>query len=96
MTWHRHSARVIRTERWKRVRVEVLKRDGWACVQCGERGQLECDHIKPVRDGGSEYDPANLQMLCKSCHAVKTRAEVHGNKPPDPEAMKWRKLLKST
>lgn len=95
MGWHRHSARVIRTERWKRVRVEVLKRDNWQCVQCGARGQLEVDHIIPVRDGGSEYDPANLQTLCKQCHAVKTRSEVFGGRKPDPEAMKWRKLLKS-
>lgn len=96
MTWHRHSRHVIRTERWKRVRIEVLNRDNWQCVQCGARGQLECDHIKPVRDGGEEYDPSNLQMLCKACHSVKTRAEVFGGKLPDPEALKWRRLIRST
>ncbi|MGA0615564.1 HNH endonuclease [Paracoccus sp. KR1-242] len=93
MSWHRHSAHVIRTERWKRLRKEILRRDNYRCVKCGSAGMLECDHIKPVRDGGGEYDPANLQMLCKPCHAAKTRTEVFGGKV-DPEASRWRKLLR--
>lgn len=94
MRWHRHSAHILKTERWRRVRVEALRRDNWQCVQCGARGGLEVDHIIPCRAGGAEYDLSNLQCLCKSCHAVKTRAEVFKGKPPDPEAMKWRQLLR--
>lgn len=94
MTWHRHSRHVLRTERWKRVRREVLRRDEYKCRQCGVAGALECDHIKPVRDGGAEYDMANLQMLCKSCHASKTQAEIFGHGKPDPEKLKWNRLLR--
>lgn len=94
MTWHRHSRNIIGTERWKRVRREVMKRDGFKCVLCGAAGRLECDHIKPVRKGGAEYDMDNLQMLCKECHARKTRAEIFGDKPPDPQKIKWAKLLR--
>ena len=30
------------------------------------------DHIKERRDGGAEFDPANIQCLCGSCHTRKT------------------------
>ena len=92
--WHRHSAHILKSERWRRVRVEVLNRDNWQCVQCGARGSLEVDHITPVRKGGAEYDLGNLQSLCKRCHSVKTQSEVFKNGKPDPEAMKWRRLLR--
>ena len=93
MTWYRHSAHVTRTARWKRLRREILRRDNYKCVKCGAAGMLECDHIQPVRNGGAEYDPANLQMLCKQCHSTKTRAEVFGGKI-DPEKQKWSRLLR--
>lgn len=93
MTWYRHSAHVTRTSRWKRLRREILRRDNYKCVKCGEAGRQEIDHIKPVRDGGAEYDPDNLQSLCRFCHAAKTRAEVFGGKI-DPEKQKWSRLLR--
>lgn len=94
MTWHRHSAHVTNTARWRLLRRQILKRDGYKCVQCGAAGMLECDHIKPVRWGGAEYDPENLQMLCRSCHGSKTQSEVWKNGKPDPEKLKWNKLLR--
>lgn len=47
------------------VRALVIERDR-VCVECGGPGE-EIDHI----DGDSS-DPDNLQLLCKSCHHVKT------------------------
>lgn len=69
-------------------------RDGWACVTCGAVGRLEVDHIKPIKTHPElAYDLENLQTLCVSCHAAKTRAEVFGE-PEDPEKRKWRLLMK--
>ena len=62
-------------KRWQLVRRAALDRDGWRCVRCGKAGVLEVDHILRVRDGGSEFDLANLQALCRSCHVSKTSAE---------------------
>jgi 5-methylcytosine-specific restriction enzyme A len=93
--WQRHSQAVIQSPRWKRLRVEILRRDDFACVQCGKRGRLEIDHIRPVRDAPElAYAPENLQTLCVSCHAAKTRAEVFGE-PENPEKRKWRILVRS-
>ena len=91
--WHRPSRRVCGTKRWKRLRIEALRRDGFACVRCGARHGLEVDHVQPVRDApGRAYDLANLQALCKSCHAAKTAGEV-GLPEISPERRRWRELV---
>lgn len=48
----------------KRVRVYVLRRDGWKCRECGSRRQLQIDHFDPWSRGGAHTDPGNLQTLC--------------------------------
>jgi len=93
--WKRHGAKIYRTERWKAVRKQAKDRDGWKCVQCGSRRRLEVDHIKGLRDGGAPYDLKNLQTLCGSCHAKKTRIEI-GLGRVDPEREKWATLLGNT
>jgi 5-methylcytosine-specific restriction protein A len=86
----RHSKRVTSTKRWQAIRHAVLERDGWACVKCGDRRRLECDHIKPVRTHPAlAFDPGNVQCLCASCHTKKTRIEC-GFKPTPPDRQKWR------
>jgi 5-methylcytosine-specific restriction endonuclease McrA len=86
----RHSKRVTSTKRWQAVRHAVLERDGWACVQCGDRRRLECDHIQPVRTHPElSFDPANVQTLCAPCHTKKTRIEC-GLKPTPPDRQAWR------
>lgn len=86
----RHSKRVTSTKRWQAVRHAVLERDGWACVQCGERRWLEVDHIKPVRTHPElAFDMGNLQVLDRACHTKKTRIEC-GLKPASPDRLKWR------
>ena len=52
------------------VRVEVWRRDGGRCVQCGSKRRLQFDHLIPVRLGGaSSID--NLQLLCADCNRAK-------------------------
>ena len=92
--YKRHSARVTRGPRWKALRMQALERDGWQCVECGERRGLECDHVKPVRTHPHlSYVLSNLQILCGRCHARKTRLEV-GHKPLPAKRQEWRNLLR--
>lgn len=92
--YKRYSAKVTRGPRWKALRMQALDRDGWACVQCGQRRRLECDHILPVRDRPDlSYTLSNLQILCGACHARKTRIEV-GHKVLPQERQAWRVLLR--
>lgn len=42
---------------------------------CGSSVDLEADHIIEIADGGSPFDADNLQTLCKTHHAEKSKAE---------------------
>lgn len=93
MTWDRHGRAVYRDKRWPAMRLMAKRRDGFACVQCGSKHRLEVDHIEPVRDRPDlSFIIANLQTLCGSCHAKKTRVEV-GHPELSPERQKWRDLV---
>lgn len=88
--WKRYSRHVTRTQRWRALRPLILSRDKHRCHECGARGRLEIDHIKPVRTHPElAFDPANLAAKCPSCHTRKTRLEC--GHPPLPEGrQKWR------
>lgn len=92
MNYGRAGAAVYRTTRWKSLRSLAKRRDGFKCVCCGAAGRLEIDHIKPIRSHPElAFVLANLQSLCPSCHARKTRSEGHA--PPDPQRLAWRDLV---
>lgn len=91
--WNRNSEYVIRSPRWRALRLEALRRDGWACVQCGARGRLEVDHVQPVRDAPElAFELSNLQALCPGCHGRKTRLEC-GHPPLTQARQDWRDLI---
>lgn len=57
----------------RRLRFEVLRRDGFACRYCGAKAPdvvLEVDHVIPTALGGAD-DPTNLVTSCASCNAGK-------------------------
>lgn len=56
---------------WPKIRLAVLERDGWICQIKGKRCLVratEADHIVPVVNGGSWFDPTNLRAACKPCN----------------------------
>ena len=64
---------------WVKLRLTILKRDGYLCQQCLSQGRptpaTEVDHIRPKAKGGTD-DAENLQSLCNPCHYAKTRADT--------------------
>lgn len=55
----------------KRVRYEVLRRDGFTCRYCHAQDKpLEVDHVVPVSLGGSDK-PENLVAACHDCNIGK-------------------------
>ena len=72
------------------VRVLVFRRDGYRCRACGLPGRLECDHVRPLHQGGDPWDLGNLQTLCRGCHVAKTATE---SRRPDPDRAAWRALV---
>lgn len=56
---------------WRRIRAQVLERDGGLCQIRGPRctgAATAVDHIVPVQSGGPWFDPANLRAACVNCN----------------------------
>lgn len=75
------SDEVIRD--WTKIRAKILRRDEYTCQRCRAKETrrkipwhndkvfpLEVHHIKPISDGGSEFDEANCITLCHDCHCT--------------------------
>lgn len=53
---------------WKTFARAIVSQRGRRCEACGvEGGRLIADHIIERRDGGADFDPLNIQVLCPSC-----------------------------
>lgn len=62
------------------LRHEVLKRDGYQCLECGAtniNSTLEVDHIIPIAQGGTD-EFSNLQTLCIVCNRAKSNRSWKG------------------
>ena len=57
---------------YERLRLLVLRRDGWRCQSCGTTSNLEVHHKQFRSHSGYDSDK-NLITLCSTCHA-----SVHG------------------
>ena len=67
---------------WDRKRKQVLQRDASLCqphlrIGVTVPGCREVDHIVNKARGGGDGE-ANLQTICRACHAAKTAAEARG------------------
>lgn len=61
------------TKPWRDLMRRLIVARGNVCQQCGRSDvRLFGDHIHELKDGGAPLDPANIQMLCGSCHTKKT------------------------
>lgn len=63
----------------KKIRFEVLKRDGFKCQYCGASAPdvvLHIDHISPVSKGGGN-DIMNLITSCEACNLGKSDKELN-------------------
>jgi 5-methylcytosine-specific restriction endonuclease McrA len=69
----------VRGSRWQALRANWL-RDNPLCAHCLLNSRVtladQVDHIKPLSQGGLEFDQTNLQSLCIPCHKAKTATEA--------------------
>ena len=57
------------TSHWKKIRLEILRRDSYTCTYCGDVAN-EVDHrVAKVKGGEDTYD--NLVAACRRCNIQK-------------------------
>jgi hypothetical protein len=64
------------SDAWKKLRLQALQRDGYKCVKCPSRKNLEVHHIRSRTKDGLDALP-NLQTLCKQCHQACHSHKIH-------------------
>lgn len=61
----------LRHPKWQKLRLEILKRDKWKCVLCGDVDTtLNVHHLKYSGDPW-EAKKEDLESLCEDCHRIK-------------------------
>lgn len=60
----------LRDPRWQKRRLEVMQRDGWRCVACGDsQSPLNVHHKRYLRGKPPWASPdADLETRCETCH----------------------------
>lgn len=62
---------------WRTFVREIKRQRGYVCAECRAdctstpRGLIG-DHIIERKDGGADFDPLNVRLLCMACHNRKT------------------------
>lgn len=63
---------IYNNKRWRQLREQVLRRDGYLCGYCGADGANTVDHIVPLKQDPSQaYNLDNLITACVSCNSGK-------------------------
>ena len=62
----------LRTAEWRKLRLEIIRRDQGTCYLCGTPDANEVDHILARSRGGADYDPENLACICRRCNLLKS------------------------
>ena len=69
--WRRYRyQRYLRSERWRLLRKQVLRRAGWRCECCGRRGPLDVHHLTMSDSGG------NCWAICRRCVGIVTMRRI--------------------
>lgn len=68
------------TRKWREARAQQLSREP-KCRRCGADAN-QVDHITPLSESGSKWDPANMQSLCEDCHDAKSLEDRRRRRRP--------------
>jgi predicted HNH restriction endonuclease len=69
------------SDKAKRWRYDVMARDGWICVHCGDDsgGNLNAHHVLSwARHPEKRFDVDNGKTLCEPCHWLVHRHNIPG------------------
>lgn len=61
---------LLRDPRWQKKRLQILERDGWKCLDCGDESKTLNVHHHTYRNGAApwDYKDSNFGTFCEDCH----------------------------
>lgn len=63
----------LKHPKWQKKRLEILNRDNFTCVLCGDtETELHVHHLKYTGNNPENAPNEDLETLCKDCHWAKT------------------------
>lgn len=63
----RDAYKELHDKHYELIRYAVFERDGYQCVRCGSRNNLQCHHIE-YRSQGGVHSIDNCETVCWICH----------------------------
>jgi 5-methylcytosine-specific restriction endonuclease McrA len=90
--WYKDA---LRDPRWQRKRLEIMNRDGWKCVKCGDgTREQQVDHLYYERGRDPwDYPSEALQTLCYICHEIKSGVREEIGLPAPARGYRPERLL---
>jgi len=94
---------LLEDDRWKEIRIQILKRDGSKCVNCSAKTNLQVHHKQyhvcnttGTWNAPWEYHTKYLVTLCVRCHKAghaKFKIPVFGIKKSTANRLQWHNLI---
>lgn len=69
----------LKDPRWQRRRLEILNRDDWKCLACGNHENTLHVHHKKYTGNPWEAPDEDLETLCERCHNAEAYREDYEN-----------------
>lgn len=63
----------LRDPRWQRKRLEIMQRDNFTCLACGDTEKTQNVHHKKYHGSPWEAPSESLETLCEPCHEKRTK-----------------------
>lgn len=70
----------LKDPRWQRKRLEVLSRDNWKCINCGDDKSTLHVHHEKYKGEPWEIDNSKLKTVCYKCHELEHFINVEPTK----------------
>lgn len=86
----------LKHPKWQRKRLEIMRRDGWACTACHANDKTLHIHHKRYIAGHKpwEYADVDLSTFCEECHKLyHSVADHYANMQWQGKVAFWEKLL---
>lgn len=82
----------LQDPRWQKKRLDILNRDNWSCIYCGDNGSTLHVHHKVYSGEPWEAANDNLETCCKYCHAT---IEYHKSLAPGMNILRIKRYINS-